>query len=141
MMKNIYEILEEVEKAKSREDRIAILRYNSTWALQNVLKGAYDSSVQFTVDKIPQYKASDAPPGLGYTSIHQELGRVYLFEKNNPKVNSNLTEKRKEQILIQILESLEAKEANVFCNMLLKKPLCKGLSYNVVKEAFPDLIT
>jgi hypothetical protein len=141
MMKNIYEILEEIEKAKSKEDRIAILRYNSSWALQNVLKGTYDSSIQFSVDKIPTYKPSDAPPGLGYSSIHQELGRAYLFEKNNPKVNPNLTEKRKEQILIQMLECLEAKEAQVLCNMILKKPLCKGLNYNVVKEAFPDLIT
>lgn len=141
MMKNIYEILEEVEKAKSKDDRIAILRYNSSWALKNVLKGTYDSSVEFTVDKIPSYKSSDAPPGLGYSHMTQELSRAYLFERGNPRVNSNLTEKRKEQILIQILESLEAKEAQVFCNMLLKKPLCKGLSYNVVKEAFPDLIT
>jgi hypothetical protein len=141
MMKNIYEILEEVDKAKNKDDVLAILRYNSSWALQNVLKGTYDSSVQFDIETIPEYKPSDSPPGLGYSSIPQELGRVYLFERGNPRANPNLTQKRKEQILIQILESLEAKEAQVFTNMLLKKPLCEGLNYNVVKEAFPDLIT
>ena len=104
-MKNIYEIFEEFEKAPAKKDKIEVLRRNGNYALKSVLKGTFDPNINFFTDKVPYYKPSDAPPGLGYTSIHQELGRVYLFESNNPRVAPNLTDKRKEQILIQIHSS------------------------------------
>jgi hypothetical protein len=76
---------------------------------------------------------------MSYSSIHQELGRVYLFEKNNPRTSPDLNVKRREQILIQILEVLEKREAEVFMNMLMKKQKVKGLDASIVHEAFPDL--
>jgi len=139
-MKNIYEIFDEYEKAATKQERINVLRQNSNYALKSVLKGTYNPNVQFVIDRIPLYKPSDAPPGLGYTSIHQELGRAYLFEANNPRVAPSLSQKRKEQLLIQILESLEKREAEVFMNMLLKKQKVKNLNAEIVKEAFPDLL-
>lgn len=138
-MKNIYEIFDEYEKASTKEERIQVLRRNGNYALRSVLKGTYDPSLQFVIDKVPLYKPSDAPPGLGYTSIHQELSRVYLFTKDDPRVAPTLTQKRKEQILIQILEALEKREAEVFMNMLLKKQKVKNLNASIVKEAFNDL--
>lgn len=139
-MKNVYEILEEVEKASSKSDKINVLRQNSTYALKSVLKCAFDPRVEFTFTEIPEYKPDDAPPGLGYSTIHQELSRMYLFEKNNPKVPPTLSEQRKKEILIQILESLEEKEAKVLANMLMKKVDAKGVNYKLVKEAFPDIL-
>lgn len=140
MMKNIHEVFTEFEHAKTTKEKVEVLQKNDSYALKNVLEGTYSPNVKFCFKKIPDYKPSDAPIGLGYTSIHQELGRAYLFQENNPKVNPNLTHKRKEEILIQILESLEAKEAEVYANMLLKKQHVKGLTLSVVKQAFPDLI-
>ena len=140
MMKNLYEVFDEFEHAKTTQDKIAILRNNATYALKNVLEGTFSPNITFCFKKIPDYKPSDAPIGLGYSSIHQELGRVYLFQENNPKVNPNLSHKRKEEILIQILESLEAKEAKIYADMLMKKQHVKGLTLSVVKQAFPDLI-
>ena len=139
-MKNLYEVFAEFEKSPSRQDKINILKNNSSYALREVLKGTFNPNIEFTVTNIPFYKPSDAPPGLGYSSIHQELSRAYLFEKNNPKVSRNLSDKRKEQLLIQILECLEEKEAQIYINMLLKKQRVKGLTSNIVKEAFPGLL-
>ena len=138
-MKNIYEIFDEFEKASTKEERIFVLRKNNNYALKSVLKGTYDPNLEFVIDKVPLYKPSDAPPGLGYTSIHQELGRTYLFVKGDPRVAPTLTHKRKEHILIQILETLEKREAEVFMNMLLKNQKVKNLNNEIVKEAFPDL--
>lgn len=138
-MKNIYEIFDEYENAATKEERIEVLKKNGNYALKSVLKGTYDPTLQFVIDRVPLYKPSDAPPGLGYTSIHQELGRVYLFQKDNPRVAPTLTQKRKEQILAQILEALEKREAEVFMNMLLKKQTVKNLNADIVREAFPDL--
>lgn len=139
-MKNVYEIFDEFEKATNKQDKINILRYNQNYALKSVLKGTFDPNVEFTVKKIPKYKPSLDPAGLSQSSLLQEMGRMYLFEKNNPRTSPNLTEQRKEQILIQMLETLEAKEAQVLESMLLKKPKVKGLTYNLVKEAFPDIL-
>ena len=74
----MYEIFEEFEKAETKEDRIGVLRRNANFALKSVLKGTFNNDVQFVIDRVPMYKPSDAPAGLGYTTIHQELGRAYL---------------------------------------------------------------
>lgn len=140
-MKNLYEVFAEFENAPTKADKINVLRQNGGWALRNVLKGTYDPNIQFIFEQVPYYQPSDAPPGLGYSSIHKELDRAYIFETNNPKVDPNLSFKRKEQILIQILELLEAKESEIFMNMLLKKQKVKGLTRAIVKEAFPDLLS
>lgn len=139
-MKNIYEVFTELENTTSRKDRIDILRNNDSFALRNILKGTYDPNVNFAIKKVPLYKPSDAPPGLGYTSIHQELGRVYLFQTEHPRLPPNLSDSRREQILIQILEALEKREAEIFMNMILKKQIVQGLNVEIAKEAFPDLI-
>jgi len=138
-MKNLYEIFDEFVKAPSRQEKVQVLRNNDNYALRNVLRGTFDPAVQFTIEQVPFYKPSDSPPGMGYSSIHQELSRAYLFERNNPKVSPNLSENRKQQLLVQILEALEAKEAEIFMNMLKKKQKVPGLTEKIVKEAFPNL--
>lgn len=138
--KAIYEIFEEVENAKTKDERLFILRKNSSWALRSTLKGIFDPNVQFVFDKIPDYNPSLDPPGLSQTSLHQELTRAYLFEVGNPKVAPTLTLQRKTEILIQMLEGLEAKEAMILESILTKKIKVKGLNYGLVKEAFPDLL-
>jgi hypothetical protein len=139
-MKNLYEVFEEFEKAPNREERINVLKNNRTYALECVLRGTFTPSIRYVFDEIPNYKKSDAPAGLGYSSIHQELGRVYLFEKNNPRVAPTLTLERKKVILAQMLESMEEKEAAVFAGMFMKKLPVKGLTYKLVQEAFPGLL-
>ena len=141
MLINLYEVFEEFENAHSHKDKIATLQKHSSWALKQILKGTFDPNVKFSLLRAPAYKASDAPTGMGYTSIHQELNRVYLFEENNPRIQKGLTGARKEQILIQILESLEAREAKIYLDMLLKKQHVKGLTEAIVREAFPDLLS
>ena len=138
--KNLYEIFDAFEKAETDYDRVCVLRFNESWAMKNVLRGAFDPNVRFVIDRVPYYKPSDAPIGMGYTSITQELGRAYIFEDGNPKVEPTLTYERKEKILIQILEALEKREAEVFMNMLLKNLKVKNLDYRIVSEAFPDLL-
>lgn len=139
-MKNVYEVFEEFEKAQTKEDRLNVLRRNGNYAVKSILQGTYDPNIQFVFEELPTFKRSDAPPGLGYSHILSELKRVYLFEKNHPKASPNLTMERRKQILIQILEALEAKEADVFLNMLKKNQNVKGLNADIVREAFPGLI-
>jgi hypothetical protein len=139
-MKNLYEVFEEFEKAPTRQEKIEVLRTNRSYALECVFRGTFTSEIKYVFDKIPEYKKSDVPAGLGYTGIHQELDRVYLFEKNNPRVSPDLTLQRKEYILIQMLEAMEGKESEIYAGMLMKRLPVKGLTYKLAAEAFPDII-
>lgn len=139
-MKNVYEIFQEFENAATKNDKVEVLRRNGNYALRSVLQGTFDPNIEFVVERVPYYKPSDSPPGLGYTSIHQELSRIYLFIKNHPKAPAGLSEERREQLLVQMLEAMEKREAEVFMNMILKKQKVKGLNSSIVKEAFPDLL-
>lgn len=141
MIKNIYEVFDEINGADSVETAKAILMYNMNFGLRSVLRATYHPGIQFVIDKIPAYRKNDAPAGMGETTIHKEINRVYLFEKNNPRVDPNLSQERKELILTQILEALEAREAEIFANMLLKKQDVKYLSKEVIEEVFPDVFS
>lgn len=137
--KNISEVLEEVAKAPTEEDKINILRFNETLPLKMVIQGAFNPKIQWVInDRVP-YKHSDAPAGLGYQTIASAHTQFYLFRKGNPDVSPNLTQKRKEILLIQILESMEELEAETTINMMLKDLKIDGLTYSVAKKAFPDL--
>lgn len=138
--KNIYEIFEEFKKASSKKDRVDVLRNNDTWALRNVLMGTFDKRVEYSVSKIPDYKKEDVPPGLSYNHMSSALSKVYLFMKNNPRTPEGLTEQRKTQLLIQLLESLEPKEAEVFANMIRKDLKIPYLTETLVNEAFTGLL-
>jgi hypothetical protein len=63
-----------------------------------------------------------------------------LLVKGHPRCPENLTQERREQILIQMLEALEGKESVVFMNMILKNLKIKGLDEKIVSEAFPNIL-
>ena len=138
--KNIYEVFDDFNKAKNKSERIDVLRNGDSWALRQVLIGCFNPSITFSVKKLPEFKREDVPPGMSYGHMTEALSRVYLFQEGNPRVPPALTEKRKEEILIQILESLEPPEADVFGNMLLKNLKVKYLTEGLVNEAFAGLL-
>jgi len=141
MTKNIHEVFDELELAPHKEAAKAILFYNMTAGLRGVLRANFHPGIKFVIDDIPVYRENDAPIGLGDTSIHKEINRVYIFEQNNPRVDQNLTLERKRQILVQILEALEAKEAKIFADMIMKRINVKHLDKNLVEEVFPDMFS
>lgn len=140
MIKAIYEIFEEFEKTTSKENKIEVLRKNTRQVLKDVLQGAFHPSIKFTIKEIPNYKSSNVPVGMGYSNLDTEISRIYLFTEGSKRAPATLTEKRKNEILIQILESLESKEAKIFSDMLMKNLKVKGLTYKLVQEAFPGLL-
>lgn len=138
--KSISEVFDEVSIRETDSDKIAVLRCNTSYALKSVLKAAFHPHIRFCFEQLPEYKKQNTPNGLGYTTIAKEIDRGYIFEINNPKVSPHLSIDRKKEILIQILESLDSNEANVYAGMLMKNLGVKGLTYDLVKEAFPDIL-
>ena len=139
--KNIYEVFDDFKAAKSKKDRIQVLKQNDTWALRQVLLGTFHNSVGFNIDKIPDFKRDDnLPPGMAYNNMTHALDKIYLFMKNNPRTPAGLTEKRKNELLIQILESLEPREADVYLGVLNKDLNIPYLTSALIHEIFPELL-
>lgn len=138
--KNIYEIFNEFKDAGTKKDRIDVLRNNNSVALRNVLIGTFHPGVKFAINKLPEYKSEDVPPGMSYNNMSQVLDKIYLFMENHPRKPAGLSDRRREELLIQILESLEQKEAEVYGNVILKDQKIPYLTVNLVNEAFPGII-
>lgn len=140
MNQNMYEIFRDFERAPDRASKIAVLQKNKRQTLLDVLQGAFHPDIKYLIKSKPSYRKSDAPAGLGYSSIDVEMRRVYLFVDGSNSAPKELTDVRRQHLLVQILESLEALEADVFMNMILKDLKVKGLTYKIVQEAFPKLL-
>jgi hypothetical protein len=139
--KNIYEVFDDFRNAKNKADRIAVLRNNDNFALRNVLIGTFHPQAKFSIKDIPQWKRDDdLPPGMAYNNMTQVLDKMYLFAENHPRTPAGLTEQRKTQLLIQVLESLEPKEADVFVGILKKDQKVPYLTEALINEAFPGLL-
>ncbi len=137
---NIYEILQMVERAVTVSEKKAVLQKYDTPLLRNVLQGAFHPQINYVIKGDVPWRKSDAPPGMSYGNMTDAMSKIYIFVEGSKRVNPNLSHSRKEQILMQILESLESREAEVYMNMMHKKLDVKGLTYKLVRETFPDLL-
>lgn len=139
MLLNIHEILEETDKLEGKEAKIAYLQKNSSQALKLVLQCFFHPDVHFYTTVIPAgYKPNDSPIGMGYVNLHSEWKQLRYFIANRPEA-ANIKPAKLDRLLLQFLETLEAKEAEVIIHMMKKDFKPYGLRKTVVKEAFPDL--
>lgn len=140
MIKNIYEILDEFTSKETKEERQQILINNSYPHFLKVLQYTFDPQYQFYIKEFPKnYIEPDTFEGIRYAGIESELRRSYLFLKGNPTADS-LSPNKMNQILVELLESFEPREATIFINMMKKNLKTKHLTYNLIKETFPNLI-
>ena len=139
-MKNLYEVFDEFEEAKTKEEKLKVIEKNLSQHLVDTLQFTYHPAFEWKYKKIPtRYKIPDAPPGMAYSSIQHELKKFYLFRVGDPRCE-RLTDRRREELLIQMMESLEPREVEVIMGIFKKDLGVKGLNYKFVKEAFPNLL-
>ena len=62
-----------------------------------------------------------------------------MFREGDPTANA-LTPKKQNELLIQMLESLEPRDAEVIVGIFNKDQGVKGLDYKFVKQAFPKML-
>jgi len=140
-MKNLYEVFDDFENAKSKKDKMGVIQQNLSQTLVKVLELTYHPQIQWKVKELPDnYKIpTDMLPGITYDSLNAQLRRLYMFREGDPTAES-LTPRRREELLLQILESIEPREAEVILGIFQKDLGVKGLDYKFVKEAFPSLL-
>jgi hypothetical protein len=139
-MKNIYEVFDEFELAKNKKERMNVIAANISKTLADVLQLGFNPNIEWYITEMPEsYRAKLTPPGMGYTQLSVELRKLYMFQKGNPTADK-LTDKKREQLLVELLEALEPREAEVVMGIFNKDFGVKGLDYKFAKEAFPNHI-
>lgn len=140
MRKNIYEIFDEFALAEGEVAKAGVLHKHNSDTLQGVLKLAYSPAFQFYIKSMPiGYNVAEDIPGLGYGTLSQELRRLYMFCIGNPTAD-NLDPRRREQLFINLCESLEPKEVDVILGIVKKDLGVPGLDAEFIKRVFPDLL-
>jgi hypothetical protein len=140
-MKNIYEVFDEFELATTKKERMTVIEKNLSKTLVDVFSLAYHPDYQWLITEMPDgYKVpSDILPGLSPQQLSSVLRKMYLFRKGDASAE-NLSAEKRTELLLQMLETLEPREAEVIIGIFQKDLGVKGLNYKFVKEAFPNLL-
>lgn len=134
----ISEVLQKVSNAKTKAEKIQLLRQYNTPALRSLLIINYDESV---VSMLPEgsvpYVPNDAPAGTEHTKLEHEYRKLYLFFKGG---SNSLLQSKRESLFIQMLEGLHQSEADI---LVLSKDKQLQKKYKLtracVEEAFPQI--
>jgi hypothetical protein len=139
MIKNVYEILEELAAVSTRTEKARILKENPLYHFKEVLRYTFNPECQFYAEEFPKdYIKPNTFPGIRIAGIESEIRKAYLFLKGNPTADI-LTPEKRHVLLLQLIESFEPKEAEVWINMMNKDLKIKGLTMGLVKEVYPEL--
>ena len=132
----VHEIFTQINNAKDKPKKIAILRQYDNQAMRTLLKAAFDPKIKFDLPEgNPPYIKNEAPAGTEHTSLASEARKLYHFVVGG---NNDLNKLKKETMFIQMLEGLQEKDAEVLMAIKNKNlnNVYKGLTANVVKETF-----
>lgn len=138
MPKLVFEVIEEIAKKKSKADKVKFLKENDTWALKDYIRGSMDSTIQWL---LPQGAPPPYTPSEEHncpSSLFRETTKLAYFAKGSPKGN-NLSNLKRENIFIGMLEAIHPQDALLMIDMINKKTP-KGLTKAIVNEAFPGLL-
>lgn len=133
------EIFEKAQKASSDAERMTILRQNNSPVLLDILKMNFDPNVRMQLPEgDPPYKKTGIPMGMADTNLYKEMRRMYTWINPPP----NLHRIKRETLFIQLLESINEKEAELICAVKDKNmtKLYPAISYDLVSETFPGIL-
>ena len=112
------------------------MKQHNSDGLRMVIKSSFDPELNWLLPEgdVP-FNRNDAPEGTEHTDLHTEAKKLYHFIEGG---NYDITQGKRENLFIQMLEGLQEGDADVLVaakdKSLHRK--YKGLSDNVVKEAF-----
>lgn len=133
------EVLQKAHNAKTKAEKINILRNNKSDALVSVFIINFDESVVPVVplgEDVP-YRKNEAPAGTEHSKLEHEARILFHFFKGGSK----LSPIKRETMFIQLLEGLHQDEAEVVIKAV-NKNLHKRykVTQACVKEAFPEIV-
>ena len=133
----MHEVLQKVSNAKTKKEKITLLKKFNTPALRMLFIINFDESV---VSLLPPgdvpFTPNEAPAGTEHTMLEKEARLLHHFFKGG----SNVSQNKRESMFIQMLEGLSAGEADV---LIRAKDKQIGKRWKITKacvsEAFPAI--
>lgn len=133
----ISEVLQKAHSAKTKAEKIEILRKNDSQALRSILIINFDESViSLLPEGEPPFTKNEAPEGTEHTKLEHEARLLHHFFKGG----STIPALKRETMFIQMLEGLHPSEAEVLIKAK-DKQLHKRykVTFACVQEAFPQI--
>ena len=130
------EILDKLGKIKSKKDKVIHLKQHNESSLRMVIKSSFDPKIKWALPEgeVP-YRKNEAPEGTEHSNLSYEARKLFHYIEGG---DGQITQNKREAMFIQLLEALHPDEADILVaakdKVLHRK--YKGLSENVVKEAF-----
>lgn len=133
------EVLSELQKKKTKADKVAWLRENENTPFRNVLRLIYDESIEFLLpDTAPPWKENQLEDEAK-TMLYREARRLKIFIEGGGY--ENLKPIKREQLFIKLLEDIDNDDAKLLAHNMLSHTKVKGLTKATLEEAYPDLFT
>ena len=138
MARSIPLIFEDVAAASSIGSRKKVLLENESEPLKEILRYAFHPDIKFALPPgKPPFKTIGSPDEYNPTYLYPNIRKFYLYIEGG---HDGLTQLRREQLFIQMLEGLHPKEAEVVIQIKDKKLNYRGLTYKLVKTTFPEIL-
>ena len=136
----VSELFRAVHGAKTKDKKVELLKQYKRDDVKSILIWNFDKGIESALPEgaVP-YKPNESPKGTeGHTRLIHEHRTLYNFIRGG---NDKISSMRRETLLIQLLESLEAEEAEIVCLVKDKDLQSKyRITRNVVEEAYPEIV-
>lgn len=131
----VAEFLEKVSKLKKKEDKVNALKANDSYVLRTILQGAFDPRVKWALPEgVPPFRKNDLVDQENV--LIKDARKLVYFVEGGP----NLKPLKRETMFIEFLESLAPADADMIIAIKEKKLPWKGITEDMVREAFPNML-
>ncbi len=135
------EFLDLIEKAKTEDEKIAALKlYGSYPPLNFLLSMCYNSKVEFELPAgMPPYNRDEATHYDLFSPLGSQIRRMQICLKSN----GNTPRFKKESVFIQMLETINPKEADILiaCKDRALTEMYPSITKELVAKVFPAYVS
>jgi len=130
------EIVNEAIKIQKKVDKLEYLKKHNSLELRIILQVMYDKAKELLIpNSAPPYTPTEHPDTYG--ALYREARKIKYFVKGYG--GDNLPQAKRENIFIEMLESVHPLDAELLIKMIAQKPL-KGLPASVLNALEPGLV-
>ena len=135
----LFEMLDAISIDTKRAEKLALVQKFAQYsAFTDYLRCVFDDRVQFL---LPEGKPPYTPAveGAAPTSWHRQNRQLTYYVKGLKA--DHMQALRRETMFVQLLESVDPRDAVYLAEMIGKKTPAKGLTEKLVREALPKLLS
>lgn len=133
----VAEIVGKLRTAKTKNERVQILKDNDCAALRGIIRMTLDDSLVLSLPEgRPPFKVANVPDGFAKNTLKASAKGWYVFIK---ELAPSISQKKREDMFVQLLESLDKNEAEILLSAK-DRSLDLGLTKKAINEVFPGLI-